>query len=165
MIDLFIKIIEMFLLNSLIETFGMIIFFVSTEKISLDTKTFLSIILIISLVNAALYRLMPPGIFQIVYILFVILLLRKFTKVSMSKCTKTILKFVAFIAVIEITLTIILKYTIVDLRDIDYELIQLLYLSPIKIIEVLIIYLIKRKEGGVFMPKIFIGKKIKKRCK
>jgi len=111
---------------------------------------FIFLLLLISIVNAALNRTVPPIIFQLIYILFLFLIFRYSTKIPIHYCIKSIIKYVVFICVFESIITIILIQFNIDLRDNIFDLKQLLYCLPIKIIDIVIVYIfVKRKEGVV----------------
>lgn len=137
-------IIAMFLLNSIWETYGMILFFKRDQAIQFKTIKLYYLLFFVSFINAMLYAILPPLIFQIVYILFIILVFRYINNIPVINCIKSIFKFIAFIAVFEGIITIVVLQFGIDLRDINYGINLLLYCLPIKIMEIFIIYHLKK---------------------
>ena len=140
------NVVSMFVLNSVIEAFGFILYFQSKQKVNFTSKQFISLILTISIFNTIAYELIPATIFQLVYLLFLFLVFRYFTNIPMKNCVKSILQVIVFISIFEIVIITGLKYFEIDLILVEYKPLQLLYCMPIKLIEVFIIYILTRKD-------------------
>ena len=141
------NIVSMFVLNSLWETLAYSIFILYDNKKAINRNILISQIVFLSLVNSILYNTMPPILFQIINILLIILMFRKYANIPIKKVVISFIKYFAFVCIFEGLITISLIYFIgVDLRDIKFGLMQLLYGFPIKLLELIIIYYYKRKE-------------------
>lgn len=145
--ELIFNIVAMFILNSLIEAYGFVLYFTLNQKINLTKKQFISLILTISIFNSIAYEFIPATMFQLIYLLFLFLVFRYFTKTPIKSCVKNILKIVVFISIFEIIVITCLQYFSIDLITIQYKPLQLLYCMPIKLVEVFIIYIISKKRG------------------